>query len=78
MENAEGNYGASARVPAQPGHPFHLVLMKLFSHFAHGQQAVGGDTFVRHHTKQPARRQARIFHEPFKIGMPGEGESDFP
>ena len=36
----------------------------------HRQQAVGGDTLVRHDAEQLARRQAGVFHEHPQVGAP--------
>lgn len=55
-----------------------MLSMRILGQFAHGQQAVGGDTFVRHYAEQLAGRQAGIFHEVFKVFGPGKALPRLP
>ena len=45
---------------------------------AHRQQAISRNALVCHHAEEPARRHARIVHEPLKIATGGKPFTQLP
>jgi len=55
-----------------------LYSTTLGWYLAHRQQAVGGDTLIRHDAKQLAGRQAGVVHEHLEIKSPGKPFTRLP